>query len=102
MSDWRDRIKVGDVLLTKRGNPRIVRKATYRPAGRLHCVTFTIKTCSWTKRCTTVLNRHDLKHGGYTSAGVTIKTMTRMDKIINRCIINHERLLDCCDVRGIA
>lgn len=99
--DWRDEIQVGDVLYSKSGTPRVVRSVSKR-RGFLGCVKFTIRKCSWTGRCYTVVSRSDLKWRGFTPSGVRKTEMTLMDKRINRAIIDYNyRKLDCCDVRAI-
>lgn len=103
--DWRDEIKIGDILY-ERGRPdrpRVVRKASYcKKTGHLRCVTFTILRCSWTNRCTTTVNRHDLKYRHFSNGGASKIDMNIWDKRINAEIIDHNlRKLDCCDVRGI-
>jgi len=103
--DWRDRIKPGDVLLERGKSPRVVRTVTYRPNGFLVAVNFTIKRCSWTGRCYTTVCRTDLGWRKFAPAGVTVKTVTDMDKMILRDIETPGPrtlyALDCCDVRGI-
>lgn len=103
--DWRDNIKVGDVLRTHNGNFRIVRKVYRRHGDKfLGSVTFTIQQCSWTGRCYTIVNRSDLKQRKFSPTGVRVTKMTTMDKRINRDIIEDRprgTRLSCCDVRGI-
>jgi hypothetical protein len=71
--DWRDDIQVGDILFTRRGHPRVVRAVSRRKSGHLHCITLAIKRCSWTGRCYTVMNRHDIKHQGMSHSGCAIR-----------------------------
>jgi len=78
--DWRDSLKLGDVVLTKSGTPRVIRRISYRKSGILLAVTFSIKRESWTKRPYTVMNRSDLSCLGYRPSGVTLKSMSLCDK----------------------
>jgi len=100
-------VRVGTVLLTNGGAPRVVRSVTRYSTGELASVTFVIKKCSWTHRCYTIYNYSDLKSFGYTLAPVKPRALsTRMDRRIARDV-NHPRSfgedmrLDCCDVRGL-
>lgn len=102
MSDWRDTVRVGDVLVSGRGTRRVVRDVHH--AGPHVFVTFTIRRCSWTGRCTTVYNRSDLRTFGYRPTGERVRLRSRVDLEIARNIKNHRReqqTLDCCEVRGV-
>ena len=100
--DWRDRIQIGDVLRSGSGALRVVRKASYDKHGYLSAVAFTIKGCSWTRRCYTMINRSDLKVTGYRATRQKYSLGTELDKQIHKAI--HERTwnLRCCDVVGIS
>lgn len=105
--DWRDKIKEGDVLRSRGGDLRVVREATYwKKNGQeyLHCVTFAIRRCSWTTRCTTTYSRTDLKTMGYTTTKAKYTFKSRMDKAIARDLLYRNRFnqkLNCCDVEGV-
>ncbi len=106
--DWRDDIKVGDVM-SERGRPwRIVRQASYRDNGLLLAVTFTIRRCSWTHRCYTTVMRVDLNVRGFRkvrNVSVSLKNSgidAKIKRAIGRVAMpNHNHILTCCDVEGL-
>ena len=103
--DWRDRIKVGDVLLERNKTQRVVREVSYRKDGFIWGVHFAIKRCSWTRRCYTVLCRSDLKQRGFVPAGARVRLDQPIDKKIARDLEYDNRFnqrLTCCDVEGVA
>ncbi len=127
---WIGRIKVGDVLKSGSGLLRVVREVhhyTVTKGGRdphlRSYVTFTIRCCSWTGRCTTTLITSDLVTLGYRPTRAKVKLNKKIDRAIRReltgrtIILNGEphrvpvlpdpRLkkryrVTCCDVEGIA
>ena len=101
--EWMSKVRVGDVLRSRGGTYRVVRKVSYRN-NRLHCITFAIKRCSWTKRCSTTMNCHDLRYAGYKPVlNVKWKFATTLDESIQADIMDlNRRKLNCCDVRGVA
>lgn len=109
---WMRRVAIGDVLEIGTGRvQRVVRAVTFYSCGALHSVTFTIKHCSWTHRCDTVVDVSRLLTEGWHPAGVRMELNTRLDQAIAREIMSkrmrardrrrHQRRLDCCDVKGI-
>jgi hypothetical protein len=100
---WMDKVKVGSVL-KYRGGYRVVRSVSHHKDGRLRCVYFTIKHCSWTSRCYTVMNYSDLDYLGYSLTGMTYKLNAPLDAKIKHELgaDRKDKQLDCCDVRGIA
>lgn len=100
--DWMRELKVGDVLETRNGkSQRTVRAIAFYACGALKDVTFTIRHCSWTHRCETVLTYTDLISRGFTPTGHRRKLNTAFDRKIARCIVDiDDRSLDCCDVRS--
>ena len=101
--DWLETLKVGDVIYHggDKLKPRVIRSLS-KKNGKLTSVTFTIKRCSWTHRCTTTYNRHDLTYLGFTKSRKKIPLKTKLDKKIQKEIDDHRlRQLDCCDVKGI-
>lgn len=108
-ADWRDRIKVGDVLYEGGDprRPRMVREVSYFSKKRsgewiLGSVSFTILHRSWTGRCCTTINRYDLKQRKFAPAGVTIKTCNEFCQEIGRNIyMRNHRTLTPEDVKGI-
>lgn len=103
--EWMRRVKVGSVLRARSGLLRVVRTASFYPCGQLSGVSFTIKHCSWTKCALTFYGYTDLKGNGYELVeGVTVKLGTALDQKIAHDARHSrkDRLLDCCDVRGIA
>jgi hypothetical protein len=91
--DWRDTLKIGDVIKTKTGY-RVVRDVTYMPendhlgrGGMLNYVAFAIKRKSWTTRPYTLCCRSAMTKFEKVE-GVRVKLDTDADK----------KLLD--DIRG--
>lgn len=99
-------LKVGHVIARKDGPYRIVRAVTRYWNGELRCVTLTIKHCSWTHRCYTILNSTDLRIMGYRRVPVKARRLhKRIDKQIVAAM--HQPawepfVLKCCDVEGVA
>lgn len=102
--DWRDTIRMGDVLrIGADGTFRVVRYCNYKQNGILVGVSFIIRHCSWTGRCHTFLGRGDLRSAGYRKTGIRIRLNGEFDAKMAAEISNHGRKqIDCCDVRGIA
>jgi len=81
---------------------RTVRSISRYPTGELSCVTFAIRRCSWTKRCYTVMNYHDLAYQGYSWVqGVRAKMTTELDQKVNAAIRDKEIKLSCSVARGV-
>jgi hypothetical protein len=63
-ADWRDELKVGDILVTPSNDFRIVRDVSYCDLpeksyyGLLTTITFSIRKASWTRRATTTKSRN--------------------------------------------
>jgi len=101
---WIERIEKGDILRSKSGLLRIVRAVhhSWIPQSQQirTSVTFTIKRCSWTGRCYTILNGSDLMTQGYQHTGKRIRLQKKMDKeIAAEFGQKPESLkLTCCDV----
>lgn len=98
-------VKVGDVLARGRSKPRVVRSVSRFKNGDLCAVSFTIRACSWTHRCTTAMNYTDLRCLGYAPVGVNVPLTTKIDRRIARDLLYENRFdqkLDCCDVRGVS
>lgn len=108
--DWTNKLEVGDVLRTPTGDLRVVRLASHhiitsggrRPHWR-SSVCLTIKHCSWTTRCYTVLNSADLKTRGFRPTGKRVRLQSRLDAEIRRNfgVDKKDITLHCCDVEGI-
>lgn len=102
--DWRDALRVGDVIAEGSGLPRVVRAATYNRDGFLRSVSLTIRRCSWTGRCYTVLNRNDLKWRRFVLVGGPVALDSTMDRMIVDEMRHPTReliLLRCCDVKEV-
>ena len=99
--DWRDNIRIGDVLREGR-NFRVVRDCLYKREGILVSVTFTIRRASWTHRCYTVIGRHDLIQRKFRPLKAKAKMATELDATVNRCIFHSCDSLTPADVRGMA
>lgn len=103
---WFAHVREGDVLQSRGGSFRVVRHVTRRPGGQLLCVTFAIRTCSWTRRPYTVYTASDLKVFSFRYVGARIALSSELDRKLSDAI-NHsggERPhgLTCCSVRGVA
>ncbi len=98
---WIGRIKRGDIL-AEGSSLRVVREVRHGENGRVS-VTFTIKHCSWTTRCYTVLTHSDLKTRGFRPTGKRVRLTGKLDAEIERNFGVHirETTLHCCDVEGI-
>ena len=101
--DWRDRLRVGDVIIVS-GTERIVRFALYQRSGFLRSVTCSILHCSWTGRATTILSRSDLKTRDAAPTNIKIPLRSKIDKKFEMSMrqkCTEIPLLTCCDVSGI-
>lgn len=110
--EWMARLRIGDVLKSANGSYRVVREINRHPAssrvcaGWLRSVTFSIKHCSWTGKCYTVLTATDLKQRGFAPVGARVKLTKPIDTAVLACIRGNDgangKSLRCCDVRDIA
>lgn len=99
--DWRDTLRVGDVLRKGRSF-RVVRQALYHNNGYLISVSLSIQRCSKYKRCFTGYLRNDLKQAGYSKTGVRLRLDKEVDAELLRNIRNHaHRTLYCWDTVGV-
>lgn len=91
-------IKKGDIL--KENNTlRVVRAVHHYPTRVI--VVFTIRRCSWTGRCYTVLNSTDLKQRNFRPTGKRIRLSKKLDKAIEADFGAVPFKLTCCDVEGV-
>src|SRR5258708_25936939 len=100
---WIWSIKPGDVLKSRAGTLRVVRRVSLS-RGRIF-VYFTIRHCSWTHRCYTLLERNDLIQCGYTRVNARVSLRKRIDRAIEKEFDVREPkeiVLDCCKVKGIS
>lgn len=103
--DWMRKVRPGSIL-RKGKSLRVVREASRYPNGDLHCVTFVIKHCSWTRRPYTVVCYNDLRWMGYELVeGVTVKVDTEFDEKLKADMHKSRKHgdvfnYDCCDVKG--
>lgn len=104
MSDWRDKVKVGDVIETRAGTLRVIRQVNRR-RGRVQSITLSIRRCSWTTRPYTIYNRHDMKWNGFRPVRKRVRLKTLLDKELLTCITMDAAAKDlplhCCDVKGL-
>lgn len=99
--NWLERVRPGDVLETPRGRLRVVREVK-RFNGYAHWFTFTIMHCSWTERCVTVMNRHDILGRRYRPTGKRLRLTKPIDRKIAREVeYRGKPRMTCCDVSGI-
>lgn len=101
---WIRRLQVGDIVRAKSGLLRVVRAVTHHPHG-VSSIVFVIKHCSWTRRCYTYMNSHDLITFGYRPTGKRLPLRKNIDKEIASNIVNHSKdlqTLKCCDVEGLS
>lgn len=102
------KVVVGSVLAEGSGTWRVVRRAHRKPNGDLWGVTFTIRHCSWTGRCYTVLTATDLKTRGFRLVPVRPRHLrSGVDGKIRAAMAQggcsrSEYLMTCCDVEGVA
>lgn len=94
---WIKDISVGDILM-EGDTPRVVRSVSH--TGRTS-VTFTIRHCSWTTRCYTVLNESDLRTRRFRPTGKRKRLDAPIDRAIREAIDKREIKMHCCDVDGI-
>lgn len=96
-------IQVGDVVISRTGTARVVRKVSRFPDGELRALTFAIKRCSWTKRPYTVQNYTDLMNNGYRPVDLSITLDKREDRRLAKAIKNyHDRsLMTCCQAKDM-
>lgn len=105
--DWRDTLNVGDVLISKHRDLRVVREVHYMDTGHIRSVTLAIRRCSWTKKSFTIINRTDLHSRGFTKAGVRARLNKPMDALFEYALQDENRFserpcLTCFDVQGLA
>lgn len=95
-----DRLQVGDVIKSPSGAFRVVRLVD-RPTERRIFVGLTIRKCSWTRRCYTLLCRYDLR--AYTKLPFRVKLDSELDSMVLRELDSSTApLIDCCDIKGVA
>lgn len=108
---WFDTVKPGDVLRSGRGTLRVVRsvhRARHRHGGVHLYLTFTIRHCSWTGRCYTVLTGPDLLTLGFTHTGKRWGSFgktamcKRVAKAIEEKTMPGGYSLTCHEVVGVA
>lgn len=96
------RVQVGDVVLTRAGLARVVRKVSRFPDGELRALTFAIKRCSWTHRPYTVLNYQDLRWNGYRPTGLNVTLDRQEDLRLQAEIKDYNRQkMDCCEGKDL-
>ncbi len=93
-ADWILSIKEGDILLERGKKPRVVRTVSrHLKYGTWHTwVTFVIKRRSWTNRCYTVLNEHDLRMRRFIPTPMQRTSMSYIDKKINYNIVQNDKI----------
>lgn len=105
---WIHRIQLGDVLRAGSGLLRVVRAVTHSPidyGGNPHIrtmVTFSIRHCSWTRRCYTCYTGNDLVQMGYRPTRARVKLRKSIDRAIRADFGADNPKLTCCDVEGVA
>jgi hypothetical protein len=102
---WIERLVVGAVIAERGGAWRVVRKVNRCRDGSVGSVTLTIRRCSWTGRCYTILNVQDLKQRGFRRIPTTpLKLQGAIDRKLTKVLRRHEDKpysMTCCDVAGI-
>jgi hypothetical protein len=71
--DWRDELKINDILITKSGDLRVIREALYYSDNTLLSITLAIRKCSWVRHATTRYDRSSLKTLKFRKAEVKFK-----------------------------
>lgn len=101
--DWRDQLRVGDVIRSAAGTHRVVRSAKRDEFGLLVGIYLVIRACSWTRRAHTVLTRSDIRSRGFKPPIARVRLKSRLDRDIALDIKDFSRRkLTCCDVHGVA
>lgn len=100
---WVSKIRVGDILRSGAGVLRVVRGVTHYKTKTF--VAFTIRRCSWTGRCYTILDHASLKSQGFQPTGKRLRLRSNLDREIRAEILESRRpseiKLHCCDVEGV-
>jgi hypothetical protein len=107
-NSWISRLKKGDVLRSRSGMLRIIRRVSHSKIpfyGIRTTVTFTIQTCSWTGRPYTIYTGNDLVQMGYEQVDARFALRRKFDRALE---LDFEAPtaaaceFSCCDVRGVA
>lgn len=102
---WMRHVVVGSVLRSRSGALRVVRAVGRYQNGDLRSVSCTIRHCSWTHRCYTVINYTDLRILGYRLVRVPPRRLrSKMDRQIQTEMHQPSWAkvrLTCCDVERI-
>lgn len=100
--DWRDDIKVGDVLRVDK-RFRLVRRVSRAKDGFLGSVTFAIKRCSWTRRPYTVVGRVDLAYRNFqpTNVRITAEKTPLSERLLREINSDGPPSMTCCEVAGL-
>lgn len=107
LPDWAYRIQRGDII--RKGNSfRIVRKVSptwidkeKTKLANSTAVYLSIRRCSWTNACYTLIYLRDIVKLDYQPTGMRAKLATEIDSQVDECINDVSRGLSCCDVEGI-
>lgn len=103
--EWIKTINRGDVLESKSGKLRIVRRVSHGgPSLPKTHVWLTIQKCSWTHRPYTMYNGNDLRQMGFNPTGVRVKLRGRFDREMDRQFDaqdSRDCTISCCEVTGI-
>lgn len=104
MPDWIRHLRAGDVVRMPSGVLRVVRKVTMGKRGVIRSATFSIKRCSWTGRCYTVIHRSVLMQGwSHTGRRVVLNSVLDAQIAHDVTHTDYRTLqLHCCDVKGVA
>jgi hypothetical protein len=95
-------VRVGDVLESDTGLMRVVRKVSRYKDGDLRSVSFTVKRCSWTQRCYTLLDYTSLRLNGYKPVARVRMGSTLDWKIFKEIGSRRAPELSCCAVKEVA
>jgi hypothetical protein len=106
--DWRDDLRAGDVIVSPRGDYRVVRyvSRSNKHDGFIWGIALAIRRRSWTDRPYTILTRADIKTMGFTLSNAKhIFRAGSMDvelyKNIRHSSFGHLRSLRAGDVVGV-
>jgi len=105
---WISCLKKGDVLRSKSGLLRIIRRVSHSKIpfyGIRTTVTFTIQSCSWTGRPYTIYTGNDLVQMGYEQVDARFPLRTKFDRALEKDFSADKSAdceFSCCDVRGVA
>ena len=102
---WVLRLRKGDVLKSRTGRLRVVRKVSIGRTVASTTVIFSIQHCSWTGRPYTVYTGNDLRQMGYRPTKARVRLNSQFARLLEAdfgATRSSDCTFTCCDVEGIA